>query len=195
MWQASKKGFILSKDRLNLWAKYSEPPKKITKIFFFSELQEYEIQSRVQPNFPIIILILLTAFHKFVKSRGANTSVMLQKRVQYHAKTFCRQSPKRTIFICFSPYFKFYVSCWCVLDQRIALIFVGQQFSTVFILPQGQASFILPTYLIEICPRPPSPHRPKKIPRNWYICKGFEKFYQRPGLILTWSILGKRCFQ
>ena len=58
---------FLSKGRLNLWAKYSEPKKKITKIFFFSELQEYEVRSRVQPNFPIIILILLTAFHKFVE--------------------------------------------------------------------------------------------------------------------------------
>ena len=29
---------------------------------------------RVQPNLPIIILILLTGFHKFVKSRGPNSS-------------------------------------------------------------------------------------------------------------------------
>ena len=67
----------------------------------------------VQPNIPIIIVILLTAFHKFVKSRGPNTSVKhcyrnhASKRVQNYVKTFRRQSPNRTIFICSGPYLIF----------------------------------------------------------------------------------------
>ena len=164
-----QKKFNLVKRPIKFVAKIFRTQKKITKIFFSSELQEFENRSRVQSNFPILILILLTAFHKFVKSRG------LQKRVQYHAKTFRMQSPKRTIFICFGPYLKFYVSCWCVLDQRIALIFVGQQFSTVFISPQGHASFILPSYLIEICPPPPSPPvDQKKFPVINIFAKGLK---------------------
>ena len=40
-----------------------------------SELQEVEARICVRPNSPIINLILLTAFHKFARSRGPNTSV------------------------------------------------------------------------------------------------------------------------
>ena len=42
---------------------------------FFSELQELEVRICAQPNFPIIILILLNGFHKFARSMGPNTSV------------------------------------------------------------------------------------------------------------------------
>ena len=48
--------------------------QKTDNFFFFSELQEVEVRICVQPNFPIINLILLTAFHEFARSRGANTS-------------------------------------------------------------------------------------------------------------------------
>ena len=48
--------------------------KPIIKILSFSELQELKVRIRVQPNFPIIILILLTAFHKFAVSREPYTS-------------------------------------------------------------------------------------------------------------------------
>ena len=58
--------------RLNLLAKYSEPKNRLPKSFFHSELQELEVRICVQPNSPIIILILLTAFHKFAMSMGAN---------------------------------------------------------------------------------------------------------------------------
>ena len=68
----------LSKGRLNLWAKYSKPRKKIKKYFFFSELQELEVRICVQPNFPIIILILLNGFHKFQGSRGLISSASFQ---------------------------------------------------------------------------------------------------------------------
>ena len=40
-----------------------------------SELQEFEVRIYVRPNSPIINLILLTAFHKFARSRGPNTSL------------------------------------------------------------------------------------------------------------------------
>ena len=40
-----------------------------------SELQEVEVRICVRPNSLIINLILLTAFHKFARSRGPNTSV------------------------------------------------------------------------------------------------------------------------
>ena len=54
---------IFGHRRLNLWARYAKsPPKNIIIFFFFSELQELEVQICVQPNFPIIILILLTGF-------------------------------------------------------------------------------------------------------------------------------------
>ena len=51
------------------------PKNKLKKYSFFSELQEVEVRISVQPNFPIINLILLTVFHKFARSRGggANT--------------------------------------------------------------------------------------------------------------------------
>ena len=52
-----KKFGFLSKGRLNLWAKYSKPKCRLKNLFFFSELHEFRIC--VQPNFPIIILILL----------------------------------------------------------------------------------------------------------------------------------------
>ena len=45
------------------------------KYFIFSELQELEVRICVQPNFPIIFLILLNGFHKFQRSRGLNSSV------------------------------------------------------------------------------------------------------------------------
>ena len=51
---------FLSKGRLNFWVKCSEPKKQITKKF--SELQQLEVGFRVQPNIPIVILILLTGF-------------------------------------------------------------------------------------------------------------------------------------
>ena len=35
------------------------------KYFLLSELQEVEVRICVQPNFPIMILILLNGFHKF----------------------------------------------------------------------------------------------------------------------------------
>ena len=63
---------FLSKDRLNLWARYSKPKRK--KSFFFSELQELKVRICEQPNFPIIILILLNGFHKFARSRELNSS-------------------------------------------------------------------------------------------------------------------------
>jgi len=66
---------FLSKGRLNLLAKYSEPKKQIAKKFFLSELQELEVRICVQPNFPIIIPILLNGFHKFQRSRGLYSSV------------------------------------------------------------------------------------------------------------------------
>ena len=50
--------------------------KKMPKSFFLSELQELEVQICVQPNFPIIILILLNRFHNFQGSRGLNSSVV-----------------------------------------------------------------------------------------------------------------------
>ena len=55
--------------------------KQLGKIFltknrdcqnkFHFELQEFEVRICVQPNSPIIILILLTAFHKFAMLMGA----------------------------------------------------------------------------------------------------------------------------
>ena len=53
----------------------SSPPKT-KKSFFFSELQKVEVQICVRPNFPIINLILFTAFHKVVRSRGTNTNAI-----------------------------------------------------------------------------------------------------------------------
>ena len=49
---------------------------RLKKSFFFSGLQEQEVRICVQPNFPIIILILLNGFRKFVISMGPNTSVV-----------------------------------------------------------------------------------------------------------------------
>ena len=48
--------------------------KKHLKMFFFSELKEVDVRICARPNFPIMNLILLTEFHKFARSRGANTS-------------------------------------------------------------------------------------------------------------------------
>ena len=48
---------------------------RFKKSFFFSELQEHEVRICVQPNFPIIILILLNGFHKFAMSMGPNTNI------------------------------------------------------------------------------------------------------------------------
>ena len=49
--------------------------KRTDKNFFLlSELQEVEVRICVQPNFPIIILSLLTGFHKFAKSMWPNTN-------------------------------------------------------------------------------------------------------------------------
>ena len=55
--------------------------KQLGKIFrtknrdchnkFLFELQEFEVRICVQPNSPIIILILLTAFHKLSMLMGA----------------------------------------------------------------------------------------------------------------------------
>ena len=36
---------------------------RLPKYFFLSKLQELEVRICVQPNFPIIILILLNGFH------------------------------------------------------------------------------------------------------------------------------------
>ena len=52
------------------------PQYRIKKSFLFSELQELEVRICVQPNFPIIILILLNGFKKFQRSRGLNSGVM-----------------------------------------------------------------------------------------------------------------------
>ena len=68
------------------------PPKNFNKIF--SELQELEVRICVQPDFPIIILILLTDFHKFSKPRGPNISAprkLLVKRTVFENK--CWFSP------------------------------------------------------------------------------------------------------
>ena len=48
--------------------------KQIKRLFFISELQELEVWICVQPNAPIIILILLNRFYKFAISMGPNTS-------------------------------------------------------------------------------------------------------------------------
>ena len=55
----------------------------------FSGLQELEVRICVQPDFPIIILILLTDFHKFSKPRGPNISAprkLLVKRTVFENK-------------------------------------------------------------------------------------------------------------
>ena len=70
------------------------------KYFFFfgaSELQELDVRIRLQPNFPIMIQILLKDFHQFLKSRGANTSVIrLHQAVAVgdvrRELTFCRKT-------------------------------------------------------------------------------------------------------
>ena len=49
---------------------------KLKILFFSSELREVDVRNCVQLNFPIINLILLTAFHKFARSRGQNTSAI-----------------------------------------------------------------------------------------------------------------------
>ena len=51
------------------------PKNTLQKSFFLSELQEFDVWIRVQPNFPIAILSMLTGFHKFAKSMGSNTRV------------------------------------------------------------------------------------------------------------------------
>ena len=43
--------------------------------FFFSEMQQFEVGTRVQPNFPIVILSLLTGFKKCLKPMERNRSV------------------------------------------------------------------------------------------------------------------------
>ena len=48
-------------------------PKNMFKKNFFSKLQDLEVRICVQPNFPIINLILLNGFYKFAKSMGPNT--------------------------------------------------------------------------------------------------------------------------
>ena len=50
------------------------PKNRLKKSFFFSGLQELEVRICVQPNFPIIILILLNRSHKFQGSRGLYSS-------------------------------------------------------------------------------------------------------------------------
>ena len=63
---------------LNLRAIYSKPKNQIAKIFFLSELKELEVRIYVQPNSPIIILILLNGFHKFAISMEAKHQCPLQ---------------------------------------------------------------------------------------------------------------------
>ena len=75
------------------------PIKPLGKIFGtqktdykkkISELQELEVRIRVQPDFPIIILILLTDFHKFSKPRGPNISAPRKKiTLKIAGKTDC----------------------------------------------------------------------------------------------------------
>ena len=60
------------KRAIKLLGKMFKTQKKITKKF--SELQQLEVGFRVQPNFPIVILILLTGFYRFLKYMGPNTS-------------------------------------------------------------------------------------------------------------------------
>ena len=74
--QNVKKILIFSKERLKLWAKYSEPQNKLPDSFFLWELQELEVRIYVHSNFPIIILILLNGFSKFVISMGPNTRIV-----------------------------------------------------------------------------------------------------------------------
>ena len=57
----------------NFWAKYSKLKNRLEKKNFLLELQELEVRICVQPNFPIIILIL-NGFHKFAMSMESNTS-------------------------------------------------------------------------------------------------------------------------
>ena len=53
----------MSKGRLNLRAKYQELKNQIKKPPFLSELQQFAVGIRAQPNFPIMILIFLTGFY------------------------------------------------------------------------------------------------------------------------------------
>ena len=46
------------------------------KPFPFKAKKKVEVRICVRPNFPIINLILFTAFHKVVRSRGTNTSAI-----------------------------------------------------------------------------------------------------------------------
>ena len=56
------------------WQNIPSPKNWLPKSFFLLELQEFEVRICVQPNFPIIILILLNGFHRFPRSRGLNSS-------------------------------------------------------------------------------------------------------------------------
>ena len=58
--------------------------KQIIFIFLYrSELREVEVRMCVQPNSPIIILILLNGFHKFAMSIRANTAVGLHGEMSH----------------------------------------------------------------------------------------------------------------
>ena len=50
------------------------PKNRLFIYFFLSELQELEVWICVQPNAPIIVLILLNGFHKFAISMWPKTS-------------------------------------------------------------------------------------------------------------------------
>ena len=60
-----KKFGFLSKGRLNLWARYANPPQKLKKIFFLLGATRAWSSN----------LILLNGFHKFQGSRGLFSSV------------------------------------------------------------------------------------------------------------------------
>ena len=107
----------MSKGRLDLWASYSKPLQKLNKSFFFSGLQELEVQICVQPNFPIIILILLNRFHKFPRSRGLNSSAQdargstILSRKYFWPKSFGPHSALAVFFKCILlPMFAWYFS-------------------------------------------------------------------------------------
>ena len=78
----------------------SELKKNRSQFFFLfgaSELQELEVLFHVQPNFPIMIQILLKGFHQFLKSRGPNTRVIRQHQAVAvgdvrRELTFCRKT-------------------------------------------------------------------------------------------------------
>ena len=76
---------LVTTPQVGFWF-FSELKKQIAKIFFL-----------VQPNFPIMIQILLKGFHQFLKSRGPNTSLIrLHQAVAVgdvrRELTFCRKT-------------------------------------------------------------------------------------------------------